>query len=59
MDPTAEKELTADELNRKLDALVELGIPVKDVKIHPDCQRDLPTHVVATRRAEWGCLELL
>ena len=45
---------TTDELSRKLNALVELGIPVKNVKIQPDCQRDLPAHVVATRRAEWG-----
>ena len=49
-----ESKLTGDELNKKLEALTALGIPLENIKIHPDCQSGLSSDVVARRQLERG-----
>ena len=53
MAPTA-KALTDDELGQRLAVLTALGLPLENIKIHPDCQPQSPPDLVAKRRVEWG-----
>ena len=53
MAPTG-KALTDDELNQKLGILTALGLPLENIKIHPDCQPQSPMDLLAKRRVEWG-----
>ena len=38
----------------RIRALTNLGIPVDNVKIHPDCQSFVSPSVLVKRRVEWG-----
>ena len=45
----SDHSLSDDELNDKIQLLMSLGLSVNNIKIHPDCQRD-----VSCRATEWG-----
>ena len=53
MAPTV-NALTDEELDQRLAVLTALGLPLENIKIHPDCQPESPPEVLAKRRVEWG-----
>ena len=45
---------TADELDRRIHVLNALGIPTRNIQVHPDCQSGTPSALAAKRKAELG-----
>ena len=54
MAPTNEY-LSRSEMNKRINALMVLGLPTENIKIHPDCQSVVTPSVATKRRTEWGC----
>ena len=52
MAPTTER-LDYESLRPRVQLLTSLGIPFENIKIHPDCQRDVCADLTTRRRAEW------
>ena len=48
------RDISQRDLDVRIRALTNLGIPVDNVKIHPDCQSFVSPSVLAKRRVEWG-----
>ena len=51
MAPTTER-LDYESLRPRVQLLTSLGIPFENIKIHPDCQRDVCADLTTRRRAE-------
>ena len=49
------KDLSRSEMNKRINALMDLGLPMENIKIHPDNQSVVTPSVVTKRRTEWGC----
>ena len=50
----SDHSLSDDELNDRVQLLMSLGLSASNIKIHPDCQRDVSCVVRDRRAAEWG-----
>ena len=46
--------LSQKEMSLRVNVLMSLGVPMENIKIHPDCQPHASSRVVAKRRIEWG-----
>ena len=48
------RDISQRDLDVRIRALTNLGIPVDNIKIHPDCQSFASPSVLVKRRVEWG-----
>ena len=51
MSPNASDGLSVDQ---KIAKIVDFGIPIENVKVHPDCEPDAPRMILLRREAEYG-----
>lgn len=49
--PNASDSLSIDQ---KIAKIVDLGIPVENIKVHPDCEPDAPRELLLRREAKYG-----
>ena len=49
-----QSQMSQSEMNVRIHALVNLGIPIGNVKIHPECQPCVSPSVFIKRNIEWG-----
>ena len=54
MAPTR-RGLSQNELFERVNALMNLGVPIENIEVHPQCQSFVSPTVLAKRRIEWGC----
>jgi len=47
--------LDENELNRRLDIIMQLGFPRSNIKIHPDTQQGISRELYQLRSEQWGC----
>ena len=47
--------LDENELNRRLDIIMQLGFPRSSIKIHPDTQQGISRELYQRRSEQWGC----
>ena len=47
--------LDQNELNRRLDIIMQLGFPRSNIKIHPDTQQGISRELYQLRSEQWGC----
>ena len=45
---------TENELARRLDVITQLGIPISNVKVHPNNQQNIPLELYNSRLEQWG-----
>ena len=48
------RDISQRELDVRMHALINLGIPIENIKVHPDCQFSASPSITIKRRIEWG-----
>ena len=52
------RDISQDELLYRVNLLMTLGLPIQNIKLHPQCQSFVSSTALAKRRLEWGCKAL-
>ena len=42
-------------LFHRVNLLMRLGVPIQNIKVHPQCQSFVSPMMLTKRRVEWGC----
>ena len=51
MSPNLSDRLSVDQ---KIARILDLGIPIKNIEVHPDCEPDAPRELILKREREYG-----
>ena len=55
MAPIGRGDISQDELFCRVNLLTTLGVPIQNIRVHPQCQSFVSPAVLTKRRLEWGC----
>ena len=52
------RDISQDELFCRVNLLMTLGVPIQNIRVHPQCQSFVSPAALTKRRLEWGCKAL-